>query len=116
MSEMATPRPWKLVDKAGNKHYRNAADLSYESVMQHCWYIAGPMHDSDFVADLITARDLNGNANAELAVRAVNAHDDLVAALKDVRRALANSELDNSDVFYPITVIDAALAKAEGTK
>jgi hypothetical protein len=47
-------------------------------------------------------------ANAEFIVRAVNAHDDLVAALKEARAGIWSG----CDTVRSIAKIDAALAKA----
>ena len=110
MSEQANPRPWKLIDHVENRLYRDADEYDYEHVMQHCWYIAGPLDYSDFVADLVTSRDAVGDANAELIVRAVNSHDDLVAALRFVGSELAQRGQIQSTMMDRI---NSALAKAE---
>lgn len=113
MSEQANPRPWKLIDHVENRLYRDADEYDYEHVMQHCWYIAGPLDYSDFVADLVTSRDAVGDANAELIVRAVNSHDDLVAALKSAKSELGFLHVGSDRTILVIDKIDAALAKAE---
>lgn len=52
-------------------------------------------NDMDFVADCDSgnpADSLTDAANAEFIVRACNAHDDLLAALQALERAIANNE------------------------
>lgn len=76
------------------------------------------------MASVAECIDQNGNwtnepralANAALIVRAVNAHDELVAALKNTRSALADVRLNGAGarlLTLDIEAIDAALAKAE---
>jgi hypothetical protein len=75
------------------------------------WRIAtdGSVSDANnySVADLYQPRRVD---NAVFIVKAVNAHDDLVAALVDARLALRACNGSEE----AIRVIDAALAKAEG--
>lgn len=52
-------------------------------------------------------------ANAAFIVRAVNAHDDLVAALKAAKSELEAYEQAATGETYNSTQINAALAKAE---
>ncbi|MBK9976201.1 MAG: hypothetical protein IPP14_15655 [Planctomycetes bacterium] len=53
-----------------------------------------------------------GKANAAMIVKAVNAHDDLVAALQMVAEAFKN---DSHKRLFPVVfaAVEAALAKAE---
>lgn len=58
------------------------------------------------------------SANLDFALRAVNAHDELVAALKDARISFANLVdywgIPRDETDKQIDAIDAALAKARG--
>ncbi len=66
-----TKRPWELYPgRTTNRLYG----------IQECFYICGPAHESHFVADLFVGKYEKGTQDAELIVRAVNAHDDLLAA------------------------------------
>ncbi len=57
-------------------------------------------------------------ANARLIVRAVNAHNDLLAACKEARQWLGDAPPDGEGEFYDelrrvLSIIDAAIAKGE---
>jgi hypothetical protein len=54
------------------------------------------------------------DANAAFIVRAVNAHDDLVSALKSARTQLEIAEQIISGESFNDTQINSAIAKAEG--
>lgn len=100
-----TPGPWRLLP-ARNQFYRNAwENQDYTSTMQRCYYLAGPDHDSHFVADVIVeAPGETGPANASL----IAAAPDLLAACK----AVMDSE---GDFVLPRSVsaaVRAAIAKA----
>lgn len=79
--------------------------------------VCGP--DNLFIAlcEAVSRRHMEGKENAAFIVRAVNAHDDLAAALKETLRALevadpAGSMGSNSSLSKQVA--RAALAKAEG--
>jgi hypothetical protein len=97
----ATPRPWK---------------------QERAYVLDG---EGDPIADCLTIgliRRLSSQktqADAELIVRAVNAHDDLVTALQHARRVIvvaceANAPNYASDQHVAVLEIDAALSKACG--
>jgi hypothetical protein len=81
-----TPGPWRLVDEARNGHYRDSEPGSYEQESQHCRVIE--THDAAtnfdlegapvFVADVVTSRSKEGDANARL----IAAAPDLLEACK----------------------------------
>jgi hypothetical protein len=106
--ENATPRPW-----ATNCHHVPAR---VESEAEH-----GIVNDGWIICD---CDGPDGEANAELIVRAVNAHDDLVAALdmcldliRDMSRYRHAEEmaLKNYALFNEAPIkASAALAKARG--
>jgi hypothetical protein len=101
-----TPTPWKTARNNGIK-----SDLGDCRVV----FAAGrdvaycPPTDGD-----------EGNANADLIVRSVNSHADLLAAAKDVLAHL-NARIDAAvksgaviPVFAGIAALHSAIAKAEG--
>ena len=80
------------------------------------WHVAGT---SRIRAEMTPLNDLiadvhwrNRDANAEFIVRAVNAHDDLVAALRGAREWLPPIA-NRPALKTALAAIDAALAKAE---
>lgn len=80
MSAQATPRPWEILVHAEDSEVLNIVGRPEQ--------LPGGVTRAEWVAEL-DADGLDGDmeqngANAELIVRAVNAHDDLLAA---VRRA-----------------------------
>lgn len=109
MKDLTTPRPWQARQEYANR-----------------WRIESPREGfvpvsvaqvQTTVLEVGVGEDWQTGANAGLIVRAVNAHDDLVAALK---AALAAHELVGaakaaaSDKLYgPGGLIQAALAKVE---
>lgn len=103
-----TRGPWKLIDEPRNKHYRNADRYGYENVMQHCRYIAGPDHDSHFVADVITERGAKGEANARL----IAAAPDLLEALKQCAAVVAGDTMHKQGLIDALTIARAAISKA----
>lgn len=65
-----TPGPWTIYP-GRNLHYVNAHPEDYGHVAQRCYYISGPAHSSDFVADVIvTALNPKGEANAKVMLAA----------------------------------------------
>lgn len=103
MNAQHTPTPWHVGDG-------KAARIIYGQ-------------DGYAIADATVYHGRHGGAeeaNAAFIVRAVNAHDDLVAALRKARNAISEEVLAAGDEDHPtiarhariIDEIDAALAKA----
>jgi hypothetical protein len=90
MSAQHTPTPWGAEPKGGKGSWIKGASGEWAALS---------CGDEDATAD----------ANAEFICRAVNAHDDLVAALK-----YARDKADEYGSVINFAMIDAALAKAEG--
>jgi len=64
-----------------------------------------------------TLHNENSYANAEFILRAVNSHEELIMALRKLRRALDEMSLNPHDEFYNLAEIATdALAKAEGKR
>ena len=93
----ATPRPWKVSDL--NKCRIVADDNAGR-------YVAITYHD------MLHNTEMN-EANAQLIVKAVNCHDELVEALKLSYRSLTIDSDMEKDFAVEIKKIKQALAKAE---
>lgn len=116
MTDNTTPRPWELsefdLDDATAIGVRNPAvglnEDNYMAIIADCGVVVG--RDPGFI-------QAERRANAALIVRAVNAHDDLVAALESAFFALgraganANRQHDGREAWEQAR---AALAKARG--
>lgn len=92
----ASPRPWRWVPIRYNEIGEPVCGPRIEGP-EH-WHYDG--NDSPVIA-----RDISTEANAELIVRAVNAHDEMLAALR------AAEILASGDLWRQIT---AAIRAAEG--
>ena len=93
----ATPRPWKVSDL---DKFRIVADDNAGR------YVAITYHD------MLHNTEMN-EANAQLIVKAVNCHDELVEALKLSYRSLTIDSDMEKDFAVEIKKIKQALAKAE---
>lgn len=116
-TDNATARPWKLLAERRNRNYRLADPGSYERDGQDCYYVAGPKTASEFVADIIVEKSGRGRANANLFVRAVNAHDAMVAACKAVLDSDEFTDMRGTGLTVgakAVNVLRAALALARG--
>ena len=70
---MHTPGQWTLHQNRNHLYAKGQAGVHYHRTMQACFYIAGPQHDSDFVADVVvTAGPADGYANARLIAAAAD--------------------------------------------
>lgn len=102
MEAKHSPLPWRQHSGDGK---------TYASVRSH-W--------GQCVADCGSRSDNMAQANAELIVRAVNCHDELVAALKAVEPLVSFLHADymqrnpNNSHAAEIEALRAVLAKAEG--
>lgn len=81
MTDGATPRPWRV--------HENGGDATWLTILQGAWDISH--NDAENPGVVASARysgmsPAENRANAELIVRAVNSHDQLVEALKAVQR------------------------------
>lgn len=99
-----TPLPWSVVL---TDHPDNGDD---------CWGIDAESGSVGF------CEGPNDEANAAFIVRAVNCHDDLVAALNQVKAAFSKNDMTEAkrapwipggDARRILTIVDAAIAKAE---
>lgn len=109
MTDASTPRPWHVYDDRQFTVYPGIG-AAKDSVV-----IFGLKNEQCGVrGDTLEAR----KANAALIVRAVNAHDDLVAALRRISD-IAQTILMRGDVAYGVGQIigqcEDALKKAETT-
>jgi hypothetical protein len=102
-----TPGPWKAGEAAW---FRGRANDDTESGKRP---ITSGAHG--------VIANVYGSANAEFIVRACNAHDELLAALKELRAAITVGSTDDGkeeisrDVHFEVALkADAAIAKAEG--
>ena len=96
----ATPRPWTV-----ERHDQDDGSINYE-IWTNGWVLIATYHR---VVTLSDADNERAREDAALIVRAVNAHDDLVAALKAAMDHIGNG-------YQPPDLIEqanAALAKAE---
>jgi hypothetical protein len=105
-----TPGPWKAGEAAW---FRGRAHDDTESGKR-------PITSTAPGARGVIA-NVYGRANAEFIVRACNAHDELLAALKELRAAITVGSTDDGkeeisrDVHFEVALkADAAIAKAEG--
>ncbi len=74
-----TPGPWSIAPCSDRQEYRDVVseyEIRPDGTQQANWIAQCDIQEGDQAAQ--------NEANAELIVRAVNAHDDLVAALKAV--------------------------------
>lgn len=104
MNAEHTPGPWtcrKVDNPQGVDAYRRA--------IQSAWYVCGPEHDSDFVADVFVKHDERAEANARL-----------IAAAPDLLEAL-HLLVDNFSpcncgriTYCGFCMASAAIAKATG--
>lgn len=112
MNEMAhTPTPWRVFTTPDG---RKLVGIGAQD--------GGGILDAGF--GVWSWMDAEGVANAELVVRAVNSHQDLLNALKAATGYLLNAKIDLSTGCTKATaiktiegglkVIEAAVAKAEG--
>lgn len=99
MTDGATPRPWVLL----------------ECNVENCWCACiGVPSDPEGIKEWVIGTGSVSKANAELIVRAVNSHDQLVAALEKII-----SECEQPTHFIAGTVTRlarAALAAAEADR
>lgn len=108
MKTQHTPTPWIVDERVGvtilaQKHI-NAIGLSWEPEVASCHLGIGLEWDEQ-------------EANAEFIVRAVNAHEDLVAACQRVLDVLQDGSIDYDDQTVIEDMHDTlknALAKAKG--
>lgn len=119
--ENATDRPWNWYRR------RRPADVPDDIIIFNSFSPDTPGRLlGTCIAQLSHLHPAEAKANAELITRAVNAHDELVAALELVQEALARWR-DGEDVHLPhpihgalnleevkYLIVDAALAKARG--
>jgi hypothetical protein len=125
MKNDATPRPWAS--------FRDPVDWGFPHTLLIYEASKLPERNEDIIAYLqggkfecISTKENKAlvdrvNANAELIVRAVNAHDDLLAAAKeiyDVLQIWRSGESCKSDIWQITEAAEdkyrAAIAKAEG--
>lgn len=83
MSEKANPRPWVLIEKG---------EMMWPASVLVLGHGIG-IRQSDGAFDDIQS-EAECKANAELIVRAVNAHDDLVAALEEIAKGSGSFSTD----------------------
>jgi len=96
-----TKGKWKLL-RGRNRYYEIPDD--YHTMMQSCFYICGPKHHNDFVADLIVSNSPEGKANACL----IAAAPDLLAACKAMAGECRNTgNLDEGQSIALMGIIDA---------
>ena len=96
MADKSTPRPWTLdVEMDGDEGYSIAIPE-----------IGRMLHDTEWASPEDWGRDL---ANVRMIVRAVNCHDELVAALYKCRDHLYSKQ----DMDRCRELVKAALLKAE---
>jgi len=100
MSAAHTPTPWSVF-RAGKQYGIDAESM--QSIVSF-----GDDHEPDIGVQGATIEE--AHANAEFIVRAVNSHEDLVAALKEARGYL---EL-YAGTGFDFSAIDAALQKSTG--
>jgi hypothetical protein len=101
MDSRHTPTPWSLNEQT-------VKSPPYELTVAFCGGAAGC---SGTDGRIITRQE--AEANAALIVRAVNAHDDLVAALRNLI-SMADFFMTDAPQRVAIEEAQAALAKAEG--
>lgn len=97
----ATARPWKkhadhIFSPSGKA---NICTIGSPRLSVHVGYSPLQLIDPDFA---------EAHANGELIVRAVNAHDDLLAALRVAKGYLGETRVRHADA----ALIDAAIARA----
>jgi hypothetical protein len=79
------------------------------------WIVSKPNYEIASIYNLPQMAEGEAEANATFIVRAVNAYDDLLAALKAALRALESPEAQRSIAFKSEREqLKAAIAKAEG--
>lgn len=100
--QAATPRPWKAGEAAW---FRGRARDDSESGKRPITTTADGVH--------AVIGNVYGRANAELIVKAVNGHEDLVAALRDARRTLIEAYEIASDRRQSLRLIDSVLATVD---
>lgn len=106
MTNQATPRPWSI-----NKTYPNQIEHPEMFGFRGQFKIA----ECRFSQSLVRSADIKeAEANAKLIVKAVNCHDELVEALKDI------SDLDNhmigkydGQIQWAVNRAKQALSKAQ---
>ena len=99
MTDGATPRPWKVTTTPFARGER--VRISGESTI-----VANVLSDPN--------KRMMSRANAELIVRAVNSHDQLVAALRRAIRYFDEAEQHREAWGKMVDDFRAALAAAEG--
>jgi len=114
-TDKATPRPWHMIPTDSE---RGMGNVGYEIVEPKSYSPIAVIGHDDGAKDDVQAGEWI-EADAALIVRAVNAHDELVAVLRQVRinlRAglLSRTKRDLAHIRMSIGEIDDALAKAEG--
>lgn len=109
-----TPTPWGYaLQEAGDEQYGGSGSTPFliTSICDLGWNLAAVIGD---------VPNLPAEANAAFIVRAVNAHDDLVAALKQCRDELVSIHHGDSDMEHAekhsagLRMANAALAAMEG--
>ena len=105
-----TEGPWDIRRaESGSQVYQHWRENEYASAVQSLWYICGPRHDSDFVADVFVKQGFDADAvlmaaapdllrMCRLVLRSVNKHGELSIGdceeiERIVRQATSDSEL-----------------------
>ena len=98
MSDMSTPRPWNMLDNDRRVITSGKDEDGDPSIVA---YLAGGQRIASFARSEPSRR--TAEANAALIVLAVNAHDDLLAALTEMEQ-------------YVVDILTGPVARAAGIR
>lgn len=100
MNAKHTPTPWRFVGDKSD-YGRGGADVTFGYIEQD--------NENEFTLAVMVNDTIDGRANGDFIVRAVNCFDDMLAALRRVEASLTELGAKGE----PLKTIRAAIAKAE---